>query len=166
MQDSVGILKDVVSTLKSGNNSHRRATGSYETNYADLNFTTGIRSNIKSATKKSNIMHIIKNGNKKRHLKLPKLRFAEALSKQERKQGERRLLNPSQCVQPCDHNDSDDVDCQCNILFDCAGNLTIYDLSMLVLGGYVSWNSIQLLLVDHSQAIFTLDSLILFIGRR
>ena len=78
---------------------------------------------------------------KRNYVKMPTLKHAEKLRKQARQKGnqhlhKRRLQDRDECRPRCD--DIEDWRCNCERLFECTNKLSLYDFTLMFLGGYVS----------------------------
>jgi len=86
-----------------------------------------------------------------RRIKLPNLQVIKQLKAEiVSNSGGRRRLEGKDKPPQCQACESDDYQCNCRRLRDCAINMTMYDLSVMTLGGYVSYlyHIVSLLLFD------------------
>ena len=127
-------------------NRQRRRTAATNTQFYDSGFTTHHRRTTATNTAdlsrklKSNTLFRgsdVPGGRMQGKVKLPKLAGMEKLKANMGISRERRRLEVDLAPQ-CQTCDSDDYKCNCDRLVDCVGDLTLYDLSVLLLGGYVS----------------------------
>ena len=73
-----------------------------------------------------------------RRIKLPNLQVIKQLKAEIMSNGGRRRLESKDKPPQCQACESDDYQCNCRRLRDCSINMTMYDLSVMTLGGYVS----------------------------
>lgn len=127
-------------------NRQRRRTTATNTQFYDSGFTTYHRTTATNTADlsrrklKSNTLFRGSDmpvGRMQGKVKLPKLAGMEKLKANMGISRERRRLEVDLAPQ-CQTCDSDDYKCNCDRLVDCVGDLTLYDLSVLLLGGYVS----------------------------